>query len=97
MEEALSQSKRGLELDPVSIGSNYNYAASLIQAGHLQEGPKHLESLIERDPENEVAYGYLGIAYNRMGRHEDAARNYELALKRVVDTIWGTWAAMAGA
>lgn len=81
-QEGLAEAKKGLELDPLSIGSNYNYGAALIQAGQLDAAIKHLQGLTVRNPENEVAYGYLGIALNRLGRHAEAAEMFEQALER---------------
>jgi TolB-like protein/DNA-binding winged helix-turn-helix (wHTH) protein len=62
---ALKEAEAGLELDPVSLSSNYNYAFMLIEAGQFDAAIAHLQRLLLREPNSEVVYGYLGIAYDR--------------------------------
>jgi Flp pilus assembly protein TadD len=79
--EALPHARRCLELDPLSIGARFGYGAALIQAGQLDQAVKYLLVLARQEPQNEVAYGFLGIAYNRLGQHRLASQMYEKAFQ----------------
>ncbi|HEY3973531.1 MAG TPA: FlgO family outer membrane protein [Candidatus Sulfotelmatobacter sp.] len=78
-QEALREAKTGLDLDPISLSSNYNYAFMLIEAGQYDAAIAHLEHLRLREPENEVVYGYLGIAYDRKHLEEKSAESFQRA------------------
>ena len=72
-DEAIREAKRGLELDRLGLGSNYNYAFILNRAGQPREGIHRLEDLLQREPENEVVLGYLGLAYEELNQYGKAA------------------------
>jgi predicted Zn-dependent protease len=71
-QDALHEAKLGLELDPLSEGSNYNYAPILIYNGMSDAAIDHLKGELLREPNSEVVYGYLGIAYSRKHDYADA-------------------------
>lgn len=79
--EALREAKAGLALDPLSLGSNYNYAFILIHAGEPAEAIQHLQGLLDREPENEVIYGYLGRAYAGLHEYHRAADSFKRAME----------------
>ncbi len=80
-EAALAQANEGLALDPLSRGSNYNYSLILIYAGHPEEGIRHLEAMIERDPESETLYNYLGRGFSATHHYARAADCFHRAME----------------
>ena len=79
--EALQQANFGLTLDPLSLASNFDYAFILIHAGRPEEAIRHLEILREREPNNEVIYGYLGRAYSAIHQYDRAADSFKRAME----------------
>ena len=80
-EAALAQAKEGLALDPLARGSNYNYSLILIYAGQPEEAIRHLEAMIERDPDSEVLYNYLGRAFSATHHYARAADCFHRAME----------------
>lgn len=78
---ALAEAKEGLALDPLSLGSNYNYAFILIYAGQPEEAIRRLEAMIQRDPDSEVIYGYLGRAFSATHHYARAAECFHRAME----------------
>src|SRR5208283_825111 len=72
-QQALREAQSGLDLDPLSEGSNYNYGFILIENGQFDNAIEHLEHELLREPNSEVVYGYLGIAYDRKHDYEKSA------------------------
>ena len=58
-DEALRETSTGLALDPLSLGSNSNYAFILIRAGQPAQAVLHLQELQRREPKNELIPGGL--------------------------------------
>ena len=77
--ESLREATTGYQLDPRSIGSGYNYAFMLIEAGLMQAGIRVLEDLLKREPDRDVIWGYLGIGYARLSEFDKSARAYQRA------------------
>ena len=77
--EAIKQAEKALELDPLSQSINYNAAMTYIIAGQHDRGSRQLEKAIELDPNNPVAYGYLGILYEREQKYHDAVEQFRKA------------------
>jgi TolB-like protein/DNA-binding winged helix-turn-helix (wHTH) protein/Flp pilus assembly protein TadD len=78
-DEALREASTGLALDPLSLGSNSNYAFILIQAGQPAQAVLHLQELQKRDPKNELIYKYLGRAYDGLHEYDRAAESFRRA------------------
>lgn len=55
--------------------------AYLLEAGDARRVVELLEDVVRRDPAYAEAHNYLGIAYSRLGRFEDATREYQLLLE----------------
>jgi TolB-like protein/DNA-binding winged helix-turn-helix (wHTH) protein/Tfp pilus assembly protein PilF len=77
--EAVQQAKTGYELDPRSAPSVANYGYMLVQAGDFDHGKQLLDSALKLDPGYEAAWGYLGQAYERMHKFQEAAAAFEHA------------------
>jgi len=78
---ALQEAKTGLELDPLSLGSNSNYGFILIHAGKPEEAKRHLEGMLRREPQSEVVYGYLGRAFAALHQYDRAAECFKRAME----------------
>jgi serine/threonine protein kinase/Flp pilus assembly protein TadD len=79
--EAIYQASLGMELDPLSEGSNYNYAFILMFGGQSDSAIQHLQAELLREPNSEVVYGYLGMVYRRTRDYEKSIQ----ALQRAVE------------
>lgn len=79
--EAIGEARLGMELDPLSEGSNYNYAFILIFDGQVDAAIRQLQTELLREPNSEVVHGYLGLAY----RHKHDYENSILAFRRAVE------------
>jgi tetratricopeptide (TPR) repeat protein len=75
----VQQAKTGYELDPRSAPSVANYGYMLVQAGDFDHGKQLLDSALKLDPGYEAAWGYLGQAYERMHKFQEAAAAFEHA------------------
>jgi TolB-like protein/DNA-binding winged helix-turn-helix (wHTH) protein/Tfp pilus assembly protein PilF len=78
---ALAEAKQGSALDPLSLGSNYNYSLILIYAGQPEEGIRHLDAMVERDPNSEILYNYLGRAFSATHHYARAAECFHRAME----------------
>ena len=78
--ESLEEATTGYQLDPRSLGSAYNYAFMLIEAGQAQDGVERLEELAKREPSNDVIWGYLGIGYARLRQFGKSAAAFDRAM-----------------
>lgn len=72
--EALREVRMGLDLDPLSEGSNYNYGFILILDGQFDAAIGCLQAELLREPGSEVVNGYLGLAYRYKGDYENSVR-----------------------
>jgi tetratricopeptide (TPR) repeat protein len=98
---ALREARTGLDLDPLSLGSNYNYGFILIHAGRPEEAKRHLGNLLLREPRSEVVYGYLGRAFAALGQYDRSAECFKQAmelseLKYQYEANWAYALAKAG-
>ena len=67
--------------DRIGDYGNYGRALALASAGHLEESNAMLGQLLERDPKLLDVRLSLGLNEQKLGRHADAARNFEAVLK----------------
>lgn len=79
-EEVLSIAKHAVELLPTRPESQFNLAHQLLRADRNGEAAKHLELATTLRPNMAVAWLYLGEAYNRLGRFEQATSAFQSAL-----------------
>lgn len=77
--EAMLQANAGYQLDPRSANSVAHYGSILVQAGELEQGKQRIEAALKLDPGYEAAWGYLGMAYLRMQKYQEAAAAYDHA------------------
>jgi tetratricopeptide (TPR) repeat protein len=84
--EAVKDYQRGLVIDPDSDWARHNLAASLFLLSRHREAARQWEDLTQRHPANGEHFAWLGQAYSRAGRDDDAAKAFERALDLGVTT-----------
>ena len=94
LDDAESAARAGIEIDPTWIG----YRRLVARLELARDRPAGAVAVLERDPppvERDVEYhALLASAYQRVNRHEDAARAYrELARVQPTEANW--WAGYA--
>jgi DNA-binding winged helix-turn-helix (wHTH) protein/TolB-like protein/Flp pilus assembly protein TadD len=75
-DEALAESKRVLELDPVSAHYNRNVAMILYFARRYDEAIEQCQKALELDPDMVSVYVWLGAAYEQKGLYDQAVKAY---------------------
>jgi DNA-binding winged helix-turn-helix (wHTH) protein/Tfp pilus assembly protein PilF/TolB-like protein len=79
--EALAEARKSLELRPLSLGANCNYALMLIEDAKMDRAIAHLNKLLPSYPDSELVYGYLGLAYARKQQYPQAAQAFHKAME----------------
>lgn len=80
-EEAITEWKRALELEPGDAAAISNLGAALHGAGRYEEAAGEFARALEIDPDNVRAHTNIGIALARSRRYAEAARHFERALE----------------
>lgn len=80
-EEALALVERALSFDPLWVLGNWVFAYYLYAMRQYDRAAKHLNALIEMDPEFHLAYCVLGLAYVQQGKNSEAVSLLEKACK----------------
>src|SRR5262249_51407624 len=83
-EESLAESKRALELDPLSLILNGHLGWHYLNAHQYDLAIEQLKKTLEMDANFGVANWYLGLAYEQEGKYaeaENALRKAREALK----------------
>jgi len=94
--EAITEVKRGLDLDPLSLHMNAAVVMIYNLAGRNEEAIEHGRRTIELDSNFFPGYFYLGLAYQAQGQHAEAVA----ALQQATDLSGNNTlmlAALAGA
>jgi serine/threonine-protein kinase len=78
-DEALAESRRALELDPLSPIMNVHLGWHYLFARDYERALDQLAKSIELDPNYGLAYWYRGLAYEQQSRFADAAREMQRA------------------
>jgi len=76
-EEALTEAKLGLDLDPVSPMLNFRMARNLYMARRFDEAIEQCKKLLEMDPGFPLAHWQLGLAYAEKGVYPEAIAELE--------------------
>jgi Flp pilus assembly protein TadD len=72
--EATREYEKTLELDPNHFQANLMYGQLLLLEGHPDAALPKLSRAAELDPESAEAHGFLAVAYQRLGRAQEAER-----------------------
>jgi serine/threonine protein kinase/Tfp pilus assembly protein PilF len=79
-EEAIAESQRGRQLDPVSPRANYTVVSACLWARQFERAAAEGEKLIEMDPNYPQAHHVLGATYIAAGSYGEAIRHYQKAI-----------------
>jgi tetratricopeptide (TPR) repeat protein len=71
-DEAIAAVKRGLELDPLSLGIRWNVARQYYYARQYDEAIAQWRAIFELDPEYRAGRAYLIEAYEQKGLYDEA-------------------------
>ncbi|HVS83971.1 MAG TPA: protein kinase [Pyrinomonadaceae bacterium] len=71
-EESLTESLRGLELDPLDLSMNTHLGWYYLMAGQNDQAIEQLKKTLELDKSFVMARHYLGQAYERKGMYQEA-------------------------
>ena len=77
---ALQEYQTALQENPEHFAAQRGMAETLILLEREPEAIALYQDLLKLDVNNASAYANMGIAYDRLGRHEQALQNYQKAL-----------------
>ena len=77
--EAEAIARQGLQIDPLSSGTNFSVASVLVFNRRWDEAIVHLRKAIELDPNYWFHRSYLGRAYEQKGMMPEAIAEFKLA------------------
>jgi len=77
--EAEAIARQGLQIDPLSSGTNFGVASALVFNRRWDEAIVHLRKAIELDPNYWFHHSYLGRAYEQKGMMTEALAEFKLA------------------
>jgi len=80
-DEAVSQLKKAISLNPRKADHYYTLGNILGRAGRFEEAVPYFEKALRLNPGNTAIYKKLGICYGGMGKKEEAKRYLEVYLK----------------
>ena len=92
-DEALVESERARQLDPLSLIIAADHAAILVFARHPDQAIPELRRVLDMDPKMSRAQSVLMLAYELQGRYEDAL-GLVAGMERFNDGAW-SWAGRA--
>src|SRR5260370_11052755 len=99
--DAEKESRRALELDPLSLIMNVHLGWHFIYARQYDQALEPLRTAMEVDPNYGLAHWYSGLAYEQKGMYDDALREMRRAKELlpqsvVIDSDFGDLSAVAG-
>jgi len=77
--ESISEAKRAVEIDPLSLPANLNMGWQYHWARQYDLAVEHLRKLLEMDPNFEQGHWGLGLAYEQKGMFAEAASEFQKA------------------
>jgi len=96
-DEAIAESKRAVELDPLSTVINADLGSTFVYAGRYREAVAQLRKTLRIDPTDFYAHFNLGIALQAMGDLSGATAEYEKAKQLGDNPLVSTLCAQAKA
>lgn len=80
IDEGIAESKRALELDPLSMFRNADLGLSFYMYQQYDRAIEQLQKTLELDPNLDYAHWSLGLAYVQKAMHQDAIAHLEKAV-----------------
>jgi TolB-like protein/cytochrome c-type biogenesis protein CcmH/NrfG len=82
-DEALAESKRALDLDPLATHLTVDLATILSIRGQYDEAINLLRETLTTDPDSMYVHLVLGRAYDLKGSYQEAAANYNAVIRLI--------------
>jgi arylsulfatase A-like enzyme/Tfp pilus assembly protein PilF len=79
--EATKEYEKALEIEPNHFQANLTYGHLLLLEGHPDAALSKLDRAVKINPDSAEAHRYLAVAYEQMGKVQDAERERALELK----------------
>jgi eukaryotic-like serine/threonine-protein kinase len=79
-EEAIAQSKRAQELDPLSVETNISLGSKYYWARRYDEAIEQYKKTLELDPKSPAVHDYLADAYARKGAYKESITEEQTSL-----------------
>ncbi|MCK4814382.1 tetratricopeptide repeat protein, partial [bacterium] len=79
-DEAISEAKRTLRLDPYSFWTNWTLAFTYFYARQYNQAISQMKKVLELELNDIRSYYNLAFFYGRMGKFDDAVRNWQRAM-----------------
>ena len=76
-DEAVSEVKQAIALDPLSALFNSGLGSTLAEMGQLEEATKQFKAVLEMNPQFAVAHGGLGAVYLKQGKYTEAIEEFQ--------------------
>ncbi|MGK3994778.1 tetratricopeptide repeat protein [Sorangium sp. So ce1024] len=91
---AIAIYERLIQAHPEAVEPRINLALSYLKTGQPAQARSELEKALEQNPKHQRAWGYLGLAFQRMGDYERAshafaAGGHEAMARRLLDMTGG--------
>jgi tetratricopeptide (TPR) repeat protein len=80
-DEAITQLRRSIEIEPDFQFGHYNLGVALLQKNEIDEAILHLQTALKLDPDYPKAYYTLGNALSKKGEMNEAAVAYQRTLQ----------------
>ncbi|HKW64827.1 MAG TPA: tetratricopeptide repeat protein [Candidatus Acidoferrum sp.] len=87
-EEAISEMKRSIESDPLSVLALVNLGWLYWQAGQPEKAIEQYRKILEMDPKSWDAHAYLGWVYELQGNHTQAIVEWREARRLSENSPW---------
>jgi len=87
-EEAISEMKKSLTMDPLSVLTLKNLGLLYAQAGQPEKAIEQFRKILELDPKSVDAHGSLGRVYSLQGKHTQAIAEWREAKTLSGDSPW---------
>jgi len=78
-EQAITQFRAALQINPASAGSHYDLGNALLKQGQVDQAVDEFRATLRIDPASPDAYCNLGNAYVRLGRIDQAIAQFRAA------------------
>ncbi|WP_437562411.1 tetratricopeptide repeat protein [Sorangium sp. So ce542] len=92
---AIAIYERLIQAHPEAVEPRINLALSYLKTGQPAQARSELERALEQNPKHQRAWGYLGLAFQRMGDYERAshafaAGGHDAMARRLLDMTGGS-------
>ncbi len=81
VEEAITEFRRAVELDPNYTAARLNLAYAYERGERIEEAISQYKKVLEQEPNNLLGLNNLGVLYDRKGRCDEAIAALERALR----------------